>query len=132
MRRLSLDENGNYWIPSSFTPLETCYSYKTMEKEYEKDTLRMLERIQTSRAKEQESERDHKEMNTNTNTNTNTNDTPRDRHETDFFYIGDDHDEGNFASPRFAGWVDNNNGNGNGNDAPSLFEEDEQIFELDL
>jgi len=50
------DENGNP-VPTC-GPL-TCFSYRTMEQEYEKDTLRMLERIQKSRSFEKKPKQEH-------------------------------------------------------------------------
>jgi len=50
------DENGNP-VPTC-EPL-TCFSYRTMEKEYEKDTMRMLERIQKSRSFEKKPKQEH-------------------------------------------------------------------------
>jgi len=50
------DENGNR-IPTC-GPLAS-FSYRTMEQEYEKDTMRMLERIQKSRSFEKKPKQDH-------------------------------------------------------------------------
>jgi hypothetical protein len=100
----------------------------------------MLERIQKSREpatahenndkhdRDRDRDRENNEANTNTTANT-----TRDGHETGVYYIGNNHDhdrdEDNvIPSPRFAGFLDNDHEH----DAPPLFEEDEQIFELDL
>ena len=42
-----MDENGH---PKPDMTGHTCFSYRTMQKQYEKDTQRMLERIQKSRS----------------------------------------------------------------------------------
>jgi len=133
------DENGNL-APSDGSL--TCFSYRTMEQEYEQDTLRMLERIQKSRSFEkgnQQSNYNNEEGDVNGNGYDNANDhhdynyevvtmandTSRDDHNSSF-YIGDDDDDSDVDDFGFDGDTESSQGE------PPLFEQEQEIFELDL
>lgn len=119
------DENGNPKI---------CFSYRTMEKQYEKDTLRMLERIQKSRSfEQQQGDRNNNNPSMDQRSSSLT-EFGAANHETcqyyqphydSGFYIGDDSCENDYSdySDHYQDQLE---------DEQDLFEEQEEIFELDL
>ena len=118
------DENGNPKI---------CFSYRTMEKQYEKDTLRMLERIQKSRSfelQQQQQQPNNNQYLSERSTSlkefaTNTHETSEDYHlhyDTGF-YIGDDSYENDYNDHYHQDEIQDNQ---------DQFEEEQEIFELDL
>mmetsp|Transcript_2064 Transcript_2064/g.5455 ORF Transcript_2064/g.5455 Transcript_2064/m.5455 type:complete len:218 (+) Transcript_2064:548-1201(+) len=132
----------------------TCFSYRTMEKEYEKDTLRMLERIRRSRSfdrKDPVATRSYRPWNschlpdgstTPAAAADDDDDSSSSSSDGGGFYIGDDSLDATTTDGGF-GWCDH----GSGSEPPSLtllgscgnFDDDvisddgeEEIFELDL
>lgn len=129
------DENGNPQLPSSGSVPATCFSYRTMEKEYELDTLRMLERIEKSRSFERSTSHGHEHEEPRSASFSNLQDISNEYdcdanvnvHGSDF-YIGDDEDfqgvdESFSLAPEENLYID---------EEPPVFEEEEEIFEIDL
>jgi len=125
------DENGNPKI---------CFSYRTMQKQYEKDTLRMLERIQKSRSFELQQQQQQQQQPPNNNHQsicqrsssltefaTTNHETSQDYqlHYDSGFYIGDENDcNDHYHHDRVhdnQDWLEEEED-----------EEEEEIFELDL
>ncbi len=145
--RCETDENGDPKI--MIGPL-TCFSYRTYEKQYEKDTQRMLERIQKSRSFEHQKQQRQQEGTSRTNEDGSAqrsvslkdlssieNDAfSRNLYYDSGFYIGDegydhhDHDYDNsYIVPDHDHYYQEQQDFENGT---QYFEEQEEIFELDL
>ena len=134
-------ENENQTVPSEQQLFETdengnpkiCFSYRTMEKQYEKDTLRMLERIQKSRSFElQQQQQQPKNNQYISQRSTSLKEFATTSHETseDYhlhydtgFYIGDDSYENDYNDHYHQDQLQDNQ---------DQFEEEQEIFELDL
>lgn len=134
------DENGNPQLPLPSSGPLTCFSYRTMEKEYEKDTQRMLERIQKSRSFERKGGRspgqEEEEVGAIRGHSGNDAFGFNDENENDYhlqdgdsgFYIDDNEEEETGGHGCVAGGLTTRTIG----DTLSLFEEEEEIFELDL
>ncbi len=121
------DENGNPKI---------CFSYRTMQKQYEKDTLRMLERIQKSRSFELQQQlnnnnNDHNQSISQRSSSLKEFATPNHETSQDYhhhydsgFYIGDESEENDYN--------DHYHHDHDNQDLLEEDEEEEEIFELDL
>jgi len=140
------DENGNPKIASG--PL-TCFSYRTMEKQYEKDTQRMLERIQKSRSFEQQQKQQSRQQEGTFRTNEDgsaqrsvslkdlssiQNDVSRNLYYDGGFYIGDEGDDYHQHNDYDNSYIDHDDYQhlDHQHQQEQHFEEQEEIFELDL